>query len=111
MKYMKYTCLNCYKKRDIDKMRNKTVCNRCFKKEIKKAKVIAKATKAKECSLCGSTIIVYEIKQVTVKSFQEFYNIGSMPTIRLCDQCIVKAIESNDDKTCSPLASLYSALF
>ena len=35
---MKYTCLNCYKKKDIDKMRNKTVCNRCFKKEIKKNK-------------------------------------------------------------------------
>ena len=92
-------------------MRNKTVCNRCFKKEIKKAKVIAEATKVKECSLCGSTMIVYEIKQVTTKSFQEYWNIGNMPTIRLCDQCIVNAIESNDDKTCSPFASLYLALF
>ena len=39
---MKYTCLNCYKKKDIDKMRNKTVCNRCFKKEIKRNKKLAK---------------------------------------------------------------------
>ena len=35
---MKYTCLNCYKKKDIDKMRNKTVCNRCFKKVVKNSK-------------------------------------------------------------------------
>ena len=42
---MKYTCLNCYKKKDIDKMRNKTVCNRCFKKEIKRSKKLAKRGK------------------------------------------------------------------
>ena len=38
---MKYTCLNCYKKKDIDKIRNRIVCNRCFKKELKRCKKLA----------------------------------------------------------------------
>ena len=60
---MEYTCLNCYKKKDIDKMRNKTVCNRCFKKEIKKAKVIAKATKEKELSENAKAYINRELNK------------------------------------------------
>ena len=60
---MKYTCLNCYKKKDIDKMRNKTVCNRCFNKEIKKAKAIAKVFNKKELSENAKAYINRELNK------------------------------------------------
>ena len=83
---MEYTCLNCYKKKDIEKMRNKTVCNRCFKREIKKNKKLAKKEKSMlllsdldGCKNCGA----YSLECDYCKNFEFYRHIDDKKAMKI----------------------------